>query len=228
MSSFLFVLLTILSVAFAAGCSGSGSADNETEADGSSSTDTSALPNLDEPLDEWAASAAAVYRTQVESGSEPDHTAVVREIAAATQNLTKSLCESFRDNDALSDPDKASDLEKQVTFAADEALARAIARTPRLLTAIGMDTWGQWPQFVLKEPAPAVDTPVEDLSQGISEFVKAEFIDEDGGLVIPSKRSPDYEAFQSWFYHPSLDNPLLEQTTVTTSSFNGWTSTCSK
>ncbi len=223
-------LLVAFAIFFAtfAGCSDSGNADSKGNGNDSSSTDASAMAEIDPPLDEWATSATAEYGKQVEAGGQPDFNAVARAIAPATQALTAALCESFRNDDAFTDSGKASELEKQVAFAADEALARALAHKPRLLVALGMTTWGQWPPFALKDPAPAPDMPVGDLSQGLSQFLKPEFIGEDGGLSIPSKGAPGYQEFQAWFYDPALDNPLLEQTTVTTQSFNGWTDTCSK
>ncbi|MGH9198890.1 MAG: hypothetical protein ACRD1T_24585 [Acidimicrobiia bacterium] len=88
-----------------------------------------------------------------------------------------------------------------------------LARHLELLRSIGMTTWGQYPPFVLKEPAPASDNPIPETPEGFREQVKPEFVDEAGGLRLPSVDDPGYNDFQAW-YSADLQNKLRAEATA--------------
>jgi hypothetical protein len=203
-------------------CSDSGGDNANTEGEVSNSSVVSGVAGLQATIDEWAAAATEMYAKQVEGGKPLDHLPVVQQLAPTSQRLIKAICGELK---SQSDTEKRADAQKSLTFAVDEALAKALAQNPNLLFASGMTTWGSYPPFILKDPPPQADAPVSN-SQTLSEYVKPEFIAPSGGIIIPKEGDAAYEDFRRWFYEPSLDNPLLERATVTSQEVRSSTDPC--
>jgi hypothetical protein len=98
-----------------------------------------------------------------------------------------------------------------------ENMMGAIARRPQLMCDIGMKTWGKWPPFMLKDPAPAPDAPAGPFPDCLGTFIKPEFLDGSGGVRLPAPGSASYKSFQQWYmFSPSHDNDLYKRALVLT------------
>jgi hypothetical protein len=212
-----FVLSAVLVLG---SCSGSGGDKANANGNGSNSS-AAGSAGLQATIEEWAAAAAEMYAKQADAGKSLDHLTVVQQLAPTTQRLTKVICAELK---AEKGANNRSESQKAITFSVDEALARALAQKPRLLIAAGMTTWGRYPAFMMKDPVPPSDTPVQ--SQALSERVKAEFLGQGGGINLPKPGDAGYEPFRRWFYDPALDNPLLERATVTSQDVRSSTDPC--
>lgn len=178
---------------------------------------------------QWADSVADEFLTQLEAtGSAGDYSSVLQKVEPETTKLNEFICDQINENKDVGRDEPtatAPDAEAAISPVVDEAVMTAIARHFKALKAIGMNAWGQYPPFVLKEPAPSADTPVPDTPEGFREYVKPEFVDEAGGLKLPSPGSPSYQEFQLW-YGFNLQNKLLIEASAVTGPVRGATKDC--
>ena len=202
-------------------CSDSKGDDAKTDGGVSESGSDSAIKELEPTISEWANTAVEGYAKQVAAGSALDYAPVAQEIKPASSKLSKAICDELKgvkDSEALRD---------SILLSADEAFAREFAKKPELLIATGMSTWGLWPPFALKDPAPAPTAPV-DGTQALPQVIKPDFLTSGGGLIIPKTGDSSYEDFRTWFYDPSLDNKLLERAMVTSVEVRNSAESCPK
>lgn len=162
---------------------------------------------------DWATAAAAGYLAQVQSGGQLNFLALQQELAPQTQSLTDLICSRLKDDKALSKDENADEAQLAAGRVVDEAVARALASDPRLLIKAGLTTTGSLPPFMVKDPAPPAETALDPAA--LQSVIKPEFLDSKGGLRLPTAQESMYAEFQRWFYEPSLDNKLLEQSTAT-------------
>ncbi len=112
----------------------------------------------------------------------------------------------------------------QVDVIVIENMMSSMARKPTLMVGMGLNTWGSWPAFMLREPPPPSDASVDPTA--LAQFVKPEYMDPAGGVRFPLPGTPDYGDFQEWYLDPSLDNPLLEQASFITAEVRNSMNTC--
>jgi hypothetical protein len=176
---------------------------------------------------EWAGSAADVYFEQFQAGGKTSYGEAQVQLEPGTRALSDLICQQLKERDELTDPDRALDVERELPRVVVEATMTAIARRPALLYELGMTTWGQWPPFMFKDPAPPADAPVEGLPDSLGQHMKPEFVDEQGGLKIPGPGDPAYEDFRQWYlFDPESDNRLFERSSVTTGPIRQETTIC--
>lgn len=150
-------------------------------------------------------------------GIAPDYEESIR------SGIAKSLSGVDMDTVVARTAEEAKETMSQVDVIVLENMMGAMARQPGLMVNLGLTSWGKWPPFMLADPPPPLDLPVDPAN--LSQFVKPEYLDPAGGVRLPVPGSPDYGSFQDWYFDPSLDNPLLERSMFITSevrnSMNG-------
>lgn len=147
---------------------------------------------------------------QLDSTGKRDNNAVRSALSGPTADLDNFICAEVKKHSDV----KKGDVEKAVRdldAVLTEQTMVEMGRQPRLLQDFGFTTWGKWPQFVLKSPAPPADASVGDLATTVPQVVKAEFIAPEGGLKLPSAGESGYEAFKQWYaFESGDDNGLFE------------------
>jgi hypothetical protein len=159
---------------------------------------------------EVARGEAAELLKQLDTTGKRNPGAVQSALSDRIAELGNFVCSEVKDHSAVK-KGNVEDAVRDFDAVLTEQSMVEFARYPRLLTDLGFTTWGKWPPFALKQPAPPADSSVGDLATSVPEVVKPEFISSEGGLKLPSAGDPTYEEFKQWYaFGSGEDNGLFE------------------